>query len=173
MNSRITQILELEEAEKYEEAFLQYEQLDLKEFDNWKYYYFYLWYVNVEYFPLDLSEFIQKHKLDEKLKEVAELGFNYFGELAEFQFFAGYTINLFPYYYGDYEEWEQRGYELLKSAHELEPDNQIFSISYQGSSYGSTHYYNLAKQKATEKVKETFTGKGFLNRYFTDVLLAE
>jgi len=160
-------------AEEYEEAFREYEKLDLNDFDNWKYYYFYLWYINVEYYPLDLNGFIQKHKLDDKLKELVELGFKRFGEVAEFQYLAGYTINLFPYYYGDYEEWEQRGNELLKSAHKLEPDNLIYNISYQGSPYGSTRAYNLAKQNAIEVGKGTFAGIGILNRYFKDVLLVK
>lgn len=173
MNSRISKILELEETQKYEQAFHEYQKLDLNDFDNWKYFYFYLWYINVEHFPLDLAEFIQKNELDTKLKELAELGFERFGKNPEFQFLTGYTINLFPYYFGDYEEWEQRGNDLLKSAHELDPNNGIFNISYQGSSYGTTESYNSAKKQAVELVQETFQGKGFLNTYFKDVLMAK
>ncbi|MBL4708794.1 MAG: hypothetical protein JKY48_10200 [Flavobacteriales bacterium] len=173
MDSRVFQILELEEAQKYEEAFHEFEKLDMMDFDSWKYYYFYLWYINVEHFPLDLSEHIQKHQLAIKLKELAELGFEQFGENAEFQFLTGYTINLFPYFFGDYEEWEQRGSDLLKSAHELEPDNAIFNIAYQGSTNGTTESYNIAKQQAINAVEVTFNGKGFLNSYFTDVLTAK
>jgi len=173
MDSKISQILELEETQKYEQAFHEYEKLDLNEFDNWKYFYFYLWYINVEHFPLDQSEFIKKNQLDIKLKELAEFGFEQFGTIAEFQFLAGYTINLFPYYYGDYEEWEQRGNDLLKSAHHLEPNNGVFNISYQGSTYGTIESYKMAKQQAVHEVEAAFAGKGFLNSYFIDVLRAK
>lgn len=171
MDSRTQQVLELEELEKYEDAFHAYELLDYQSsFEHWKYFYFFLWYVNVEDIPLGTVELVDKHKLDERLKEVASIGFGQFSENPEFKFVAGYTISLFPYYYGEYEEWEEKGNELLKAAYEQEPNNLIYELAYHGGSFGSNELYNETKLKAKKAVKTEFSGNGILDSYFIEVM---
>ncbi len=171
MDSRTRQVLELEELEKFEDAFHAYELLDYQNtFEHWKPFYFFLWYMNVEDVPLGTTKLIEKYNLDEKLKKVTNIGFRQFSANSQFKFVAGYTISLFPYYYGDYEEWENKGNELLKAAYEQEPDNIIFELAFNGSSFGSNEQYNKTKPKASEAIRVEFSGKGLLNSYFGEVL---
>jgi hypothetical protein len=39
-----------------------------------------------------------------------------------------YKISLFPYEFGDYVEWENKGYAMLEKAHQLRPDDPYIKI---------------------------------------------
>ena len=47
-------------------------------------------------------------------------------ELAEFNFLAGYAVSIFPYEFGDFEDLERQGAEMLLKATEIEPENIIY-----------------------------------------------
>lgn len=49
-------------------------------------------------------------------------GLNKHSELAEFNFITGYTVSIFPYEFGDYEELNIKGSEMLKKATKLKPE---------------------------------------------------
>lgn len=170
MNNQLEKIFEAEDRKDFESAFLQYEELDLEKFDNWKYFYFFLWYVLIEEFPLGAAELVEKYDLQTKLKSITDFGYEKYEDLPEFEFIVGYTMGLFPYLFGEWNEFEKIGNEHLKTALSLEPNNIIFELAYLGSQEETPEEYLSVREKARDSVLSYYSGHGLLNKYFRDVL---
>ncbi|MEO9952986.1 hypothetical protein [Nonlabens sp.] len=111
-------------------------------------------------------------ELESELKN----GLNKYLELAEFNFIAGYTISIFPYEFGDYEELEIKGKELLKKAFELDQSNPIYKMVYLGSKSLNEKEQSLYKQVCADSkliLKTKYNGKGLLNKYYNQVFNRE
>jgi len=165
-------IIELEESENYISAFEEYQkQFSFSEdFELWKHYYFFLWYMNVEEFALNVEDFIRENKLEIVLKEVGLFGLKTFKNNAEALFILGYTISLFPYYFGEYEKLESEAEQMLEKAHKIQPNNIVYKLVFLGSKNGSQEVYKQVCVEAAPEVMARFNGKGLLNYYFKQVL---
>lgn len=170
MELKLKDIFELEESGEFEKAFQAYNTLYLKDKNNyyiWKHFYFFLW-TAIEDAP---SSFHDKINLQHLLREMFDEGKGVYANNADFNFIAGYTVSIFPYEYGDYDDLEQEGQQMLLKATQLAPSNVIYKLAYLGSvSHGSEKEYQQSVQDAAPKVIETFSGKGALNKYFRQVL---
>lgn len=94
-----------------------------------------------------------------------------FAEKADFNFIAGYTVSIFPYEYGEYNNLEKEAKRMLLEAARLEPENIIYKMVYLGSiSTPDDQSYTQTANEAAPKVLETFGGNGSLNKYFREVL---
>ena len=171
MNKNLEQIFELESAEKYNEAYSLYQKLiseNNSDFETWKYYFFFLWTMIEDVNGLFTKDIDLRTELESELKN----GLNKYSDLAEFNFIAGYTICIFPYEFGDYEELEAKGLKMLKKASETEPTNPIYKIGYLGSKIlneKEQSIYEKACEEAKLILKTEYYGKGFLNEYFSQV----
>ena len=175
MNQNLEQIFELETAKKYNEAYSEYKKMiseNNADFKTWKYYFFFLWSM-IE----DVSGFF-KMGIDLRTELESELrnGLNKYWKLAEFNFIAGYAISIFPYEFGDYEELEIKGKEMLKKAFEMEQSNPIYEMVYLGSKNRNKKEESLYKKSCAESkliLKIKYNGKGLLNEYFNQVFNRE
>lgn len=170
MKSSFSNIFELEEAEEFDKVFEIYSDLYSKsksDYEVWKHFYFFLW-IAIE----DASnEFNRKVNLRQLMQNMFDEGKRNFSELADFNFIAGYTVSIFPYEYGDYDDLEIEANQMLKKATEIEPENLIYKLAYLGSlQTDGNEEYKKAKNEAAPKVLEVFNGKGMLNKYFRQVL---
>jgi hypothetical protein len=172
----LDEILELEENLQLENAF-QFYQLIYKDhpndFQTWEHYYFFLWYTEVESGCINGGlAFTEKYAIDRLLKPIFLEGKERFSHLAEFNFISGYTISLFPYYYGEYEELERYAIELLDTATKLDPLNPLYKATFLGATpieqlpKDYTYYRNLTKTTIWPK----YVGKGFLNEHMRDMI---
>ncbi len=94
-----------------------------------------------------------------------------FAAKADFNFIAGYTVSIFPYEYGEYDDLEKEARQMLFKATSLEPNNIIYKMVYLGSiSKPDDELYKKTANEAAPKVLETFIGNGTLNEYFREVL---
>jgi hypothetical protein len=175
MNQNLKQIFELESAEKYNEAYSEYRNLfseNNANFESWKYYFFFLWSM-LE----DVNGLFKKDiDLRAELKSELNNGLKKYSELAEFNFIVGYTISIFPYEFGDYEEFEIKGKEMLKKAFELEQSNPIYKMVYLGSKILNEKEQSLYKKACDESkliLKTKHSGKGLLNEYYNQVFNRE
>lgn len=170
MTQKLQYIFELEEKEKFEEAFQAYSQIytvDKSNYEVWKHFYFFLW-TAIEDAP---SSFHDKINLRHRLQVMYEEGKERFTDKADFNFIAGYTVSIFPYEYGDYEDLEKEGEEMLLKATLLAPDNVIYKLAYLGSLTNVDQQENRqAEIAAAPEVLKTFDGHGLLNKYFKQVL---
>lgn len=171
MNENLQKIFELENAEKYNEAYYLYQKQTSEnntDFEIWKYYFFFLWCMIEDVTGIFTVEIDLRKTLEIELK----YGLNKFSESAEFNIIVGYAICIFPYEFGDYEELEEKGNEMLKKASEMEPTNPIYKMIYLGSKSMNNEEQSLYK-KACESskliLKNKYNGKGLLNKYFTQV----
>tara|TARA_R110002126_G_scaffold78629_1_gene195615 strand:- start:5138 stop:5665 length:528 start_codon:yes stop_codon:yes gene_type:complete len=175
MNQNFEQIFELETAEKYNEAYSEYKKLiseNNAEFETWKYYFFFLWSMLEDVNGQFKKDIDLRTELESELKN----GLNKYSELAEFNFIAGYTISIFPYEFGDYEELEIKGKEMLKKAFELEPSNPIYKMVYLGSKSLNEKEQSIYKKACAESKQILITkhsGKGLLNEYYNQVFNRE
>jgi hypothetical protein len=175
MNQNLEQIFELETAKKYNEAYSEYKKMiseNNADFKTWKYYFFFLWSM-IE----DVSGFF-KMGIDLRTELESELrnGLNKYSKLAEFNFIAGYAISIFPYEFGDYEELEIKGKEMLKKAFEMEQSNPIYEMVYLGSKNRNKKEESLYKKSCAESkliLKIKYNGKGLLNEYYNQVFNRE
>jgi hypothetical protein len=160
----------LEDSEQFDEAFNSYDNLynqNKNDYNVWKHFYFFLW-TAIEDAP---SSFHDKINLRHLLQVMFDEGKKAFADNPDFNFITGYTVSIFPYEYGDYEDLEKEGNELLHKATQLEPDNLIYKMVYLGSvSNVDQQLYRQAEIDAAPKVLETFNGTGALNKYFKQVL---
>ncbi len=93
---------------------------------------FFCWYGLVEEDCIG-GEKIDSNELETMLNEVTHFGLTNFMENEDFLWCFGYMISQFPYYFGDYEHWEEKGISMLKRAYELCPDDPVYQYSYLGS----------------------------------------
>ena len=175
MNQNLEQIFELESAEKYNEAYSEYRNLiseNNADFETWKYYFFFLWSMLEDVNGLFKKDIDLRTELEFELKN----GLKKYSELAEFNFIAGYAISIFPYEFGDYEELEIKGKEMLKKAFELEQTNPIYKMVYLGSKSLNEKEQSLYKNACAESkliLKTKHNGKGLLNEYYNQVFNGE
>lgn len=169
------QIFELETAEKYNEAYSEYQKLiseNNSDFETWKYYFFFLWSMLEDV----NGQFKKDINLRTELESELRNGLYKYSELAEFNFIAGYTISIFPYEFGDYEKLEIKGKEMLKKAFELEQSNPIYKMVYLGSKSLNENEQSLYKKASAESkliLKTKYSGKGLLNEYYNQVFNRE
>lgn len=170
MTQSLQDIFKLEDNEKFDEAFEAYNALynsDRNDYEVWKHFYFFLW-TAIEDAP---SSFHDKIDLRHLLQAMFEEGKKTFSDNADFNFIAGYTVSIFPYEYGDYEEMEKEGQQMLLKATKLEPNNPIYRMVYLGSiPDGDKQLYRQAEIEAAPKVLDRFGGDGALNKYFKEIL---
>jgi hypothetical protein len=170
MIEQLFDIFDLEDSERYEEAFDSYRKIYSRNSSNyeiWKHYYFLLW----DLIEDGSSDFQTRINLRQLLSDMLKDGQEKFNELADFNFIAGYTISIFPYEYGDYEDLEKIGIQMLNKATKLEPDNVIYKMCYLGSVSNLDSKADMEiVDKAAPLVLKTFEGKGLLNKYFRQVL---
>jgi hypothetical protein len=171
MKENLEQIFELETAEKYNQAFSMYQKLISKNnanFETWKYYFFFLWSMLEDVNGQFTKEIDLRNELESELKN----GLNKYSKLADFNFIAGYCVSIFPYEFGDYEKLEVKGKEMLKKASEMEPTNPIYKMAYLGSlslNEQGQSLYEKACAESQQILKTKYSGKGFLNEYFSQV----
>jgi len=175
MNNHLKRIFELESAEKYNDAYNSYRKLISEndtDFETWKYYFFFLWSMIEDVNGVLTVEIDLRKELENELKN----GLNKYSELAEFNFMAGYAVCIFPYEFGDYEELEIRGREMLKNASEIDSTNSIYKMAYLGSKALNTEEqseYENACIESQSIIKTKYSGKGFLNEYFNQVFVRD
>ena len=175
MNQNLEQIFELESAEKYNEAYSEYRNLiseNNADFETWKYYFFFLWSMIEDVDGLFKKDIDLRTELESELK----IGLKKYSDLAEFNFIAGYAISIFPYEFGDYEELEIKGKEMLKKAFELEQSNPIYEMVYLGSKSLNKKEQSLYKKACVKSkliLKTKHSGKGLLNEYYNQVFNRE
>ena len=166
----IQYILELEDQGDFDKVFDLYIKLyetDSTDFEIWKHFYFFLW-IAIEDAS---SEFHDRINLRQRLKEMYDEGKKRFQKLTEFKFIAGWTISIFPYEYGDYEDLEKEGKELLRQAHQDQPDDKVYKMAYLGSFDSNKEEYKQAEIEANPVVLKRFEGAGLMNKYFKQVLI--
>ena len=166
----LEKILKTEDKCDFEKAFNLYNELfekDKADFEIWKHFYFFLWIAIEE----TSSDFHEKINLRQRLKLMFEEGKNKFKDNAKFNFITGYTVSIFPYEYGNYDNLEKQGKEMLKKAAVSEPNNKIYRMVYLGS---LTNYnkdeLRKAEIEASPIVTKKYNGPGLMNRYFRQVL---
>jgi hypothetical protein len=173
MTQSLQDIFNLEDNEQFDQTFEAYDKLysqNKSDYEVWKHFYFFLW-LAIEDAP---SSFQDKINLRDLLKEMLIEGKQRFADKADFNFIAGYTVSIFPYEYGDYDDLEKEGNEMQYKATKLEPDNIIYELLYQGSLASTdTEKYRHLRINAAPKVLETFPGNGALNKYFRQVLIVK
>jgi hypothetical protein len=170
MTQSLYNIFKLEDNKQFDEAFDAYNNLynqNKNDYEVWKHFYFFLW-TAIEDAP---SSFHDKINLRPLMQIMFDEGKKAFADNADFNFIAGYTVSIFPYEYGDYDDLEKEGNEMLLKATQLQPDNLIYRMVYLGSiSNVDRQQYRQVEIDAAPKVLETFSGTGALNRYFRQVL---
>jgi hypothetical protein len=170
MKQELEKIFELEEENKFVEVYELYQNLyseNKLEYEVWKNFYFFLW-TAIEDAPNEFQEKIEIRKLMQKMYDE---GKSKFSELADFNFIAGYTVSIFPYEYGDYDDLEIEAHKMLKKATELEPENIIYKLVYFGSiTNADKQTYRNLEIESSPIVLKKFSGKGTLNKYFKQVL---
>ena len=170
MTQTLQDVFQLEDNGAFNEAFEIYSEIYSKnkgDYEIWKHFYFFLW-MATEDAP---SSFNDKIDLRNLLQIMLDKGKKQFSENADFNFIAGYTVSIFPYEYGEYNDLEKEARLMLLNATKLEPENIIYKMVYLGNiSTPDEQPYNQTANEAAAKVLETFSGSGALNKYFRDVL---
>jgi len=170
MIQSLQDIFRSEDSEQFDEAFDAYFKLynmDKGDYEVWKHFYFFLW-TAIEDAPSGFQDKINLHHL---LQLLLREGIQAFSDTADFNFIAGYTVSIVPYEYGEYEDLESEGQQMLLKATKLDPDNTIYRMAYLGSIPNvDKQIYQQAVIAAAPKVLKTFAGEGALNKYFREIL---
>lgn len=111
MIQALNDILHHEAEGNLDQIFALYAELYAKnasDYAVWKHFYFFLW-MAIEDAP---SEFHNRIQLRQRLQAMLDDGKRMFSECADFNFIAGYTISIFPYEFGNYEDGEKEGQQM-------------------------------------------------------------
>ncbi|GEM_PF-693551 len=176
MEKNLEKIFILESKEKYNEAFISYKSLlnlNPTNFKIWKYYFFFLWSM-IEDVNGNFT-IIKNENLNIELNKELKLGMEKFKNLAEFNFITGYTISIFPYEFGDYDELEELGQELLCRACELDSENPFYKMVFLGSIENRTkiqqNEYETLKPRVEKLILEQNSENGLLNKYYRQIFV--
>ena len=129
---------------------------------------FICWYILVEEGPLEIKN-IDLEKLETLLNEVTQFGLTNFITNKDFLWCFGYMMSLFPYFFGDYEFWEEKGILMLKTAYELCPDDPIYKYTYSGSYSNKERKLKKELHHVQAVLEERFQGEGVLSEYFKEI----
>ena len=171
INWRWSEVDILESQERWNEAKLLLEKkwnedpVDVKIVINLG---FFCWYFLVEEDCIG-GEKLDSNELEARLNELTHFGLANFMENEDFLWCFGYMISQFPYYFGDYEHWEEKGILMLKRAYELCPDDPVYKYSYLGSLPESGGKLKAELQQVQTILGDRFQGEGILSDYFKDV----
>ncbi|GAB3832916.1 hypothetical protein [Hymenobacter jeollabukensis] len=169
MNPLLEHIINLEEDQKYQEAYEFYRVLysaNKLDYDIWKNFYIFLWLALEE-----TPEFFQeKINLQSLLPTMLTEGKQNFSTLADFNFIAGYTVSILPYEFGEFSTMEDEATRMLLKAFELDPSNTIYRMVYLGNNSSKSEEYLKSTAEAGPIVLHKFAGAGMLNKYFRQVL---
>lgn len=131
---------------------------------------FFCWYVVVEQEPLGITDAdIDTGELESILTEVTHFGLAHFMTNEDFLWCFGYMISMFPYYFGDYEQWEEKGIFMLKRAYELYPEEPVYKYSYLGSFSNTYRKHKDVFQQVQTVLEDRFKGDGLLSEYFKSI----
>jgi hypothetical protein len=86
------------------------------------------WYMVIEWDCIDTT-YLDYDKYESMLKKLTNIVLNNLDDDA-FLWTFGYMISLFPFYFGEYEEWESKGDEMLEKAHNLRPNDPVIKLVY-------------------------------------------
>ena len=128
------------------------------------------WYVLVEWGCIQITEDMDTQIYQAILIEVTETGFNNFNGNPDFLWCFGYMIFLFPYYFGEFKQWEQMGKEMTKKAYEKTKDPMLKMIYLGCDVKQDLKGYYDACNEARPLAADRFSGNGVLNHYFAQVL---
>lgn len=128
---------------------------------------FFCWFVLVEERPLGIKG-VDFDELESVLRQITDFGLENFMANEDFLWCFGYMISLFPYYFGDFEYWEEKGKSMLKRAYDLCPNDPVYKYSYMGSIPNKNgNKYEFQQVRAV--LEDRFQGKGLLSGYFKSV----
>jgi hypothetical protein len=143
------------------------EKLNLKKYLRLS---FLCWYIVVESGCLNDST-INDAEYEYLLMEIKDFGFKHFSQDSEFLWVYGYMISLFPYYFGEYEEWEEKGNQMIYKAYKLNSQDPIVKYIYIRSFPSSiVPGAREIEQVVNKLLPERFKGNGQLQSYFKEVL---
>ncbi|WP_226669630.1 hypothetical protein [Metabacillus litoralis] len=126
---------------------------------------FFCWYVLVEEGPLGIKD-VDFDELENVLNEVTHFGMANYMTNEDFLWCFGYMISLFPYYFGEYEYWEEKGISMLKLAYELCPDEPVYRYSYLGTFLNTEGKLKDEFYQVHAVLEDRFQGEGVLSEYF-------
>ncbi|KOF08700.1 hypothetical protein AC739_18860 [Planococcus glaciei] len=129
---------------------------------------FFCWYLLVEEVPLGVGN-VDLDELATILIQATNFGLANLKDHEEFLWIFGYMISLFPYYFGDYEDWEEKGKLMLRRTHELCPDEPVYQYSYISSLTSDDVELKNGFQQLKTVLEDRFQGKGLLSEYFTSI----
>lgn len=129
---------------------------------------FFCWYVLVEEGPMGITG-VDFDEIETTLRQVTDYGLDNFMNNEDFLWSFGYMISMFPYYFGDYEYWEEKGKAMLKKAHELCPEEPVYRYSYLGSFPNPYNEHKVEFEQLQAVLEERFQGEGVLSGYFKSV----
>ncbi|WP_214772211.1 hypothetical protein [Exiguobacterium sp. s39] len=132
---------------------------------------FFCWYVTFEHGPLEITEKdIDIEDLESLLKEVTHDGLRHFMNHEDFLWCFGYMISMTPYYFGEDDEWEEKGISMLRRAYELYPDEPIYTYSYFGSFLNTHGLLENESQHIQQVLEDRFKGERLLSEYFKSMV---
>lgn len=85
------------------------------------------WYVLVFWERIRTND-VDKIDFNNTLDIVTNYGIDKFNDNTEFLWIFGYMILLFPYYFGDYCEYEYKGKKMIEKAHNLNPNDPLITM---------------------------------------------
>lgn len=132
---------------------------------------FFCWYLLVEEVTVGVKD-VDLDELETVLNEVTHVGLAAFMHNEDFLWIFGYMISLFPYYFGDYEEWEEKGEAMLRRAHELRPNEPVYRYSYLASFIEIIEIieqHEEAFYQVQAVLEDRFQGEGLLSTYFKEI----
>lgn len=109
------------------------------------------------------------------LIECTEFGLQKLGNDPRFLCVTGYMISILPHLFFQndtnnlYAEWEKRGNDMLRKAHEIEPTDKVAKIFNLGQGAESDEYNN-AKESIASELTTLFPGETYVEEYFIEML---
>lgn len=110
----------------------------------------------------------------DSLIEVTNYGLKNYNDDVSFLCIFGYMISILPYLFykedldKEYEKWEEKGRQMIKIAHQKNPNHQLVKVMYLAMT-NNVKGYKKARIELLLHLPELFPGNSYIEEYFKDI----
>lgn len=123
------------------------------------------WYILVFWERIE-NVGLDNKSFNDTLEIVTSYGIDKFNDNVEFLWIFGYMISIFPYYFGDYFEYENIGKKMIEKAYNLAPNDPLIKMLFLND---DSEEYKVACRKVSSSLNKRFNEDNPINRYFKNV----
>lgn len=111
-----------------------------------------------------------KFETAKRMIPYVQVGLRDYADEPKFLAVVGWLMIIFPYFFGDYSEWEDNGKSMIKKAHGLAPADPVIAVLHDLLVGGPMKVYSEYAGKVWDTFSEEEWGQSAVQLYFRSLI---